>query len=128
MHWTGNGRIEVSRNFALGVAAVVIALALAAMFLIGMVIGQDGDGGTPSRNRPHTQRHGRRAGDGNGHGDRPGPPTNRRKRRRRRDPKPGRRRSTPPAWSGPTGPCSWTWKTPGSPPGPTTATTVRCGT
>lgn len=43
MHWTGNGRIEVGRNFALGVAAVIIALALAAMFLIGMVIGQDGE-------------------------------------------------------------------------------------
>ena len=43
MHWTGDGRIEVSRNFALGVAAVIIALALAAMFLIGMVIGGDGD-------------------------------------------------------------------------------------
>ena len=43
MHWTGEGRIEVSRNFALGVTAVIIALALAAMFLIGMVIGGDGD-------------------------------------------------------------------------------------
>ena len=41
MHWTGDGRIEVSRNFALGVAAVIIALALAAVFLIGMVIGGD---------------------------------------------------------------------------------------
>ena len=43
MHWTGDGRIEISRNFALGVAAVIIGLALAAMFLIGMVVGGDGD-------------------------------------------------------------------------------------
>ena len=43
MHWTGDGRIEVSRSLALAVAAVIIALALAAMFLIGMVIGRDGD-------------------------------------------------------------------------------------
>ena len=48
MNWTGDGRIEVSRNFALGVAAVIIALALAAMFLIGMVIGGDGDDDTGS--------------------------------------------------------------------------------
>ena len=43
MHWTGDGRIEISRNFALGVAAVIVGLALAAMFLIGMVVGGDGD-------------------------------------------------------------------------------------
>lgn len=43
MHWTGDGRIEVNRNFALGVAAVIVGLALAAMFLIGMVVGGDGD-------------------------------------------------------------------------------------
>ncbi len=43
MHWTGDGRIEISRSFALGVAAVIIGLALAAMFLIGMVVGGDGD-------------------------------------------------------------------------------------
>lgn len=43
MHWTGGGRIEITRNFALGVTAVIIGLALAAMFLIGMVVGGDGD-------------------------------------------------------------------------------------
>ncbi len=43
MHWTGDGRIEISRNFALGVSAVIIGLALAAMFLIGMVVGGDGE-------------------------------------------------------------------------------------
>ncbi len=43
MRWTGDGRIEISRNFALGVAAVIIGLALAAMFLIGMVFGGTGD-------------------------------------------------------------------------------------
>ena len=46
MHWTGDGRIEVTRNFALGVAAVIIGLAMAAMFLIGMVIGGDGEDDT----------------------------------------------------------------------------------
>lgn len=46
MHWTGDGRIEVTRNFALGVAAVIIGLAMVAMFLIGIVIGGDGQDDT----------------------------------------------------------------------------------
>ena len=37
--------IQVTRKFALGVAAVVIGLALAAMFLIGMIAGGNGGGG-----------------------------------------------------------------------------------
>ena len=44
MSQPGNGRIQVSRNFAVGVAAVVIALAIAAMFLLGMVVSDDRDG------------------------------------------------------------------------------------
>ena len=45
MHWSDDGRIQVSRSFAVGVAAVIIALALAAMFLIGMVVsGEDDEG------------------------------------------------------------------------------------
>ena len=39
-----DGRIQVSRNFAVGVAAVIIALAIATMFLLGMVVSDDGDG------------------------------------------------------------------------------------
>ncbi len=131
MHWTGDGRIQVSRNFALGVAAVIIALALAAMFLIGMVIGQDGEekaqaeiGPTPSvmaaEQETETATETALAASQQ--------PANRRKRRRRGDPRPARKQNTPPACSGPTGPFSWTWKAPGSPRGPTTGTTVRCGT
>ena len=43
MHWTQDGRIQVTRNFALGAAAVIIALALVMMLLIGMLIAGDGD-------------------------------------------------------------------------------------
>ena len=45
MHRTEDGTIQVTRKFALGVAAVVIGLALAAMFLIGMIAGGNGGGG-----------------------------------------------------------------------------------
>ena len=38
MSQSGNRNIQVSRNFAVGVAAVVIALAIVTMFLIGMVV------------------------------------------------------------------------------------------
>lgn len=43
MHWTGDVRIEINRNFALGVAAVIVGLALTAVFLIGMIVGGEGD-------------------------------------------------------------------------------------
>ena len=43
MHWSDEGRIQVSRSFAIGAVAVIIALALAAMFLIGMVVSGEGD-------------------------------------------------------------------------------------
>jgi len=39
-----DGRIQVSRNFAVGVATVIIALAIATAYLIGMVISGNGDG------------------------------------------------------------------------------------
>ena len=44
MHWTEDGRIQITRNFALGAAAVIIGLALVMMLLIGMLIAGDGDG------------------------------------------------------------------------------------
>ncbi len=43
MHWTEDGRIQITRNFALGAAAVIIGLALVMMLLIGMLIAGDGD-------------------------------------------------------------------------------------
>ena len=44
MHWTEDGRIQITRNFALGAAGVIIGLALVMMLLIGMLISGDGDG------------------------------------------------------------------------------------
>ena len=44
MHWTEDGRIQITRNFALGAAAVIIGLALVLMLLIGMLIAGGGDG------------------------------------------------------------------------------------
>ena len=44
MHWTEDGRIQITRNLALGAAAVIIGLALVMMLLIGMLIAGDGDG------------------------------------------------------------------------------------
>ena len=44
MHWTEDGRIQITRNFALGAAGVIIGLALVMMLLIGMLIAGDGDG------------------------------------------------------------------------------------
>ena len=44
MQWTEDGRIQITRKFALGAAAVIIGLALAAMFLIGMIVAGGGDG------------------------------------------------------------------------------------
>ena len=43
MHWTEDGRIQITRNFALGAAGVIIALALVMMLLIGMLISRNGD-------------------------------------------------------------------------------------
>ena len=64
MSQSANGRIQVSRNFAVGVAAVIIILAIATMFLLGMVVSEN-------RNREpsfssyystHTPRPGQRTG------------------------------------------------------------------
>ena len=46
MQWTEDGRIQITRKFALGLAATIIALALVAMFLIGMIIGGNDNGNT----------------------------------------------------------------------------------
>ena len=43
MHWTEDGKIQVTRNFALGTAGGVIVLALVMMLLIGMLISGNGD-------------------------------------------------------------------------------------
>ena len=43
MRWTEDGRIQITRNFALGAAAVIIGLALVMMLLIGMLIAGEGD-------------------------------------------------------------------------------------
>ena len=43
MHWTEDGRIQVTKNFAIGTAAVIVGLALVMMLLIGMLISGDGD-------------------------------------------------------------------------------------
>ena len=43
MRWTEDGRIQVTRNFALGAAGVIIVLALVMMLLIGMLISGNGD-------------------------------------------------------------------------------------
>ena len=43
MRWTEDGRIQITRNFALGAAAVIIGLALVLMLLVGMLIAGDGD-------------------------------------------------------------------------------------
>ena len=44
MQWSDDGRIQITRKFALGTALVIVALALAAMFLIGMLVAGGGDG------------------------------------------------------------------------------------
>ena len=44
MRWTEDGRIQITRNFALGAAAAIIILALVMMLLIGMLIAGDGGG------------------------------------------------------------------------------------
>ena len=43
MHWTEDGKIQVTKNFAIGTAAVIVGLALVMMFFAGMLISRDGD-------------------------------------------------------------------------------------
>ena len=43
MQWAENGKIQISRNFAIGAAAIIIGLALVAMFLIGMLVAGDAE-------------------------------------------------------------------------------------
>ena len=43
MHWTEDGKIQVTKNFAIGTAAVIVGLALVMMFFAGMLISGDGD-------------------------------------------------------------------------------------
>ena len=43
MHWTEDGRIQVTRNFAIGAAVVIVGLALVMRLLIGMLISGNGD-------------------------------------------------------------------------------------
>ena len=43
MQWTEDGRIQVTRNFAIGAAGVIVGLALVMMFFAGMLISRDGD-------------------------------------------------------------------------------------
>ena len=43
MHWTEDGRIQVTKNFAIGAAAAFVGLALVMMFFAGILISGDGD-------------------------------------------------------------------------------------
>ena len=43
MHWTEDGRIQVTRNFAIGTAAVIVGLTMVMMFFAGILISGDGD-------------------------------------------------------------------------------------
>ena len=52
MHWTEDGRIQITRNFALGAAGAIITLALIAMFLSGMLIAGDGGGDNQAKIGP----------------------------------------------------------------------------
>ena len=52
MHWTEDGKIEVSRNFALGTAGGLVVLALLLMLLIGMLISGNGDAETSAEVDP----------------------------------------------------------------------------
>ena len=44
MQWSEDGKIQITRAFALGTALFILALALVAMFLIGMLVAGDEDG------------------------------------------------------------------------------------
>ena len=43
MHWTEDGRIQVTKNFAIGAAAAFVGLAFVMMFFAGILISGDGD-------------------------------------------------------------------------------------
>ena len=43
MHWTEDGRVQVTKNFAIGAAAAFVGLALVMMFFAGILISGDGD-------------------------------------------------------------------------------------
>ena len=66
MRWTEDGRIQITRNFALGAAAVIVGLALVMMLLIGMLIAGDGDDESGADAGPTTAA---RADEQNGNGD-----------------------------------------------------------
>ena len=51
MQWSEDGKIQITRNFAIGAAAVAIALTLLVMFLIGMLVAGDGDPDSGSESR-----------------------------------------------------------------------------
>ena len=45
MHWSEDGKIEITRNFAIGTAAVIVIVSLAIVtpFIIGMLVAGDRD-------------------------------------------------------------------------------------
>ena len=43
MHWTEDGRIQVTKKFATGAAAVIVGLTMVTMFFAGMLISGDND-------------------------------------------------------------------------------------
>ena len=51
MQWFEDGKIQITRNFAIGAAAITIALTLLVMFLIGMLVAGDGDPESGSESR-----------------------------------------------------------------------------
>ena len=48
MQWSEDGKIQITRNFAIGAAVVIVGLALVTMFLIGMLVAEDGGGESES--------------------------------------------------------------------------------
>ena len=52
MHWTEDGRIQITRNYAIGAAVLIVGLALVIMLLIGMLISENGDGDTGAQVDP----------------------------------------------------------------------------
>ena len=44
MQWSEDGKIQITRKFAIGATLVIVGLALVAMFLIGMLVAEDGGG------------------------------------------------------------------------------------
>ena len=51
MQWFEDGKIQITRNLAIGAAAVAIGLTLLVMFLIGMLVAGDGDSESGSESR-----------------------------------------------------------------------------